>query len=127
MVAVNGMEELTFDFDRTPPVASIQMYLLAVRDRSRIVLIDTYSAIALPFWSRDMYLRSYRIISNESDEKRLTLFHPTYIGCIRNGSRGGHLCDCVRRTIKKGLMRRVQERDRGMNQNQEKIKDLCVW
>ena len=34
-----AIKELTFDFERTPPVESIQIY----------------SAIAVPFWSRDMY------------------------------------------------------------------------
>lgn len=55
---------LTFDLVRTPPVASIQMYLSA----SQIVKLATrtfytYSAIAFPFWSRDMYFKSYTIVS----------------------------------------------------------------
>lgn len=54
---------LTFDLVRTPPVESIQMYLTGIRQREICAYRATHSAIALPFWSRDMYFRSYKIVS----------------------------------------------------------------
>jgi len=56
--------ELTFDLERTPPVESIQMYLMINELQFfKKRLYGAYSAIAFPFWSRARYFNSCNRVS----------------------------------------------------------------
>ena len=79
------------DFERTPPVESIQMYLEAVRRRKlEIWRSRAHSAMALPFWSRDIYFMSY---NEKVSEIGVGIgVWRTHVGCVGGGGRGGHDC-----------------------------------